>query len=294
MGRIMWEGNLRRGPAVLQGRALAGVRDRVIASGGGLPLGCSEWPVQPILSDPSERLSPMADAVVIIPTYNERENIGKIVRRVMALPESVDVLVVDDGSPDGTGQDVRKLQEEFPGRLFLEERRGKRGLGGAYLHGFAWALARDYDYVFEMDADFSHSPDDLIRLRRACDAGADVAVGSRYVRGGNIRNWRWDRIALSSLASLYVRGVLWFPVRDATAGFKCYRRRVLEKIDLKQIRFAGYAFQIEMKYAAHRHGFRLVEVPIVFVDRVEGVSKMSLKIFKEALWGVVQMKLRKW
>ena len=236
----------------------------------------------------------MADALVIVPTYNELENIAKLVRRVMLLPEALDVLVVDDDSADGTGDEVRRLQGEFSGRLFLEVRVGKRGLGGAYLHGFAWALARQYEYVFEMDADFSHDPGDLVRLRRACEGGADLAVGSRYVRGGDIRNWRWDRLALSYFASLYVRAVLWLPVRDPTAGFKCYRRRVLERIDRSRIRFVGYAFQIEMKYATHRHGFRIVEVPIVFVDRAEGVSKMSLKIFREALGGVVQMRFRRW
>ncbi len=236
----------------------------------------------------------MSDAVVVIPTYNERENIDRMVRRVLSLPEAVDLLVVDDGSPDGTGGIVRALQAEFPERLFLEVREGQRGLGGAYLHGFAWALARHYEYVFEMDADFSHDPGDLVRLRRACEGGADLAVGSRYVRGGDIRNWRWDRLALSYFASLYVRGVLWLPVRDPTAGFKCYRRRVLERIDLSRIRFVGYAFQVEMKYATHLQGFRIAEVPIVFVDRAEGVSKMSLKIFREALGGVVQLRLRRW
>jgi dolichol-phosphate mannosyltransferase len=236
----------------------------------------------------------MSDSVVIIPTFNERENIEKILRRVLTLSQPPHVLVVDDGSPDGTAAIVRELQGEFSDRLFLLERPGKLGLGGAYLRGFSWALERDYAFVFEMDADFSHNPDDLCRLRHECDAGADLAIGSRYVQGGDIRNWRFDRVLLSFLASLYVRAVLGFPVRDPTAGFKCYRRRVLEKIDLSRIRFLGYAFQVEMKYATFRHGFRIVEIPIVFVDRVEGVSKMSLRIFREALVGVVQMRFRSW
>jgi len=235
----------------------------------------------------------MPDSLVIIPTLNERENIGRMVRKVMSLPAGFDLLVVDDLSADGTAEIVKSLQPEFSGRLFLEERRGRRGLGPAYLHGFRWALGRDYAYVFEMDGDFSHDPEDLVRLRAACVEGADVAVGSRYVRGGGVKNWAWHRRLLSHFASLYVRAVLLFHVRDTTAGFKCYRRRVLEGLDLGKVRFAGYAFQIEMKYTAHRVGFRVAEVPIVFVDRVEGQSKMSLRIFREALWGVLQLRFSK-
>ncbi len=232
----------------------------------------------------------MKENLVIIPTYNEKENVEKIIRKVFALPEEFDVLIVDDGSPDGTADIVKKLQTEFPGRLLLSERKGKLGLGTAYIHGFRIALDKGYQYIFEMDADFSHNPEDLIRLRKACVDGADVAVGSRYVKGGKVVNWPLGRILMSYFASVYVRMILWINVHDTTAGFKCYRRKVLETINLDEIRFVGYAFQIEMKYKAIRHGFRIVEVPITFIDRKEGQSKMSKGIFKEALIGVFQMR----
>jgi dolichol-phosphate mannosyltransferase len=235
----------------------------------------------------------MGDSLVIIPTYNEKENIEKMIRKVFSLPVTFDLLIVDDGSPDGTADIVKNLQKEFPEKLFLEERKGKQGLGTAYIHGFIWALSRKYDYIFEMDADFSHNPEDLIRLREACVKGADVAVGSRYVKGGNVKNWDRKRILLSFFASLYTRMILCLPVRDTTAGFKCYRRKVLETINLDEIKFVGYAFQIEMKYTAYKLGFKIAEIPITFVDRVEGVSKMSTKIFKEAFWGVLQMRFKK-
>jgi len=235
----------------------------------------------------------MGKNLVIIPTYNEIENIEKMVHTVFSLPRPFELLIVDDGSPDGTAAKVKELQQTYAGKLHIEERKGKLGLGTAYIHGFKWALARDYDYIFEMDCDFSHNPADLVRLLEACENGADVAVGSRYVKGGNVSNWDMKRILLSYFASLYVRMVLWIPVKDTTAGFKCYRRRVLESIELDQIRFMGYAFQIEMKYRAVKKGFKIVEVPIMFTDRVLGVSKMSTKIFKEAFIGVVQMRFNK-
>lgn len=236
----------------------------------------------------------MPEKIVIVPTFNEKENIEKMVRKVMSLPGDFHLLIVDDGSPDGTAEIVRRLMSEFPDHLFMEERRGKLGLGTAYIHGFRWSLQRGYNFIFEMDCDFSHNPDDLIRLHDACaNKGADVAVGSRYVRGGKVMNWPLGRLLMSYFASLYVRIVLWMNVKDTTAGFKCYRRKVLETIDLDNIRFVGYAFQIEMKYTAHRLGFRVVEVPITFIDRVEGVSKMSSKIFKEAFLGVLQMRFKK-
>ena len=217
-----------------------------------------------------------------------------MVRKVMSLGGDFHLLIVDDGSPDGTAEIVRTLMIEFPNKLFMEERKGKLGLGTAYIHGFRWALALQYNYIFEMDCDFSHNPDDLIRLYDACaNQGADMAVGSRYVRGGKVMNWPMGRLLMSYFASLYVRIVLWMNVKDTTAGFKCYRRKVLETIDLENIRFVGYAFQIEMKYTAHRLGFKIKEVPITFIDRVEGVSKMSTKIFKEAFWGVLQMRFKK-
>ncbi|MBI2968799.1 MAG: polyprenol monophosphomannose synthase [Bacteroidetes bacterium] len=235
----------------------------------------------------------MAQAVVIIPSYNEKENIEKIIRKVFSLDDNFHILVVDDGSPDGTAQIVKNLTAEFPGRLFLEGRKGKLGLGTAYIHGFKWALGKNYDFIFEMDADFSHNPDDLPRLLNACKNGADVAVGSRYTGGGNVENWPLNRKMLSQFASLYVRMILWMPVMDPTAGFKCYKKEVLSKLNLDAIRFIGYAFQIEMKYRAYRAGFRVVEVPITFIDRKEGVSKMSMSIFKEAFWGVIRMRLGK-
>ena len=229
--------------------------------------------------------------LVIIPTYNERENIIKIIDAVFALDMPFHVLVVDDGSPDGTAALVKNHQAYYPDALHILERRGKLGLGTAYIAGFYWGIERNYDYILEMDADFSHQPADLPRLVRACTEGsAAMSVGSRYVRGGDVKNWTWDRILLSYGASWYVRAVTWLPVADPTAGFVCYSRRVLEAIDLSKIRFIGYAFQIEMKFAAHQLGFSIVEVPIKFVDRVEGVSKMNMSIFSEAIKGVLQMR----
>lgn len=235
----------------------------------------------------------MSDSIVIIPTYNEKENIEKIIQKVFSLPVGFHILIIDDGSPDGTAQIVKSLIEKYPQKLFIEERKGKLGLGTAYIHGFRWAIINNYDYIFEMDADFSHNPEDLIRLRDACVNGADLSIGSRYTKGGKVKDWPLSRILMSYLASVYVRIILWLPISDTTAGFKCYKRKVLEKIDLNAIRFMGYAFQIEMKYRAWKAGFKLVEVPITFIDRVEGASKMSTKIFKEAFWGVIQMRFNK-
>ncbi len=232
--------------------------------------------------------------LIIIPTYNEIENIEKMIRKVFSLSVPFHILIVDDGSPDGTATKVKELQKEFSQTLFIEERKGKMGLGTAYIHGFKWALQRPYEFIFEMDCDFSHNPDDLTRLLSACQGNADVAIGSRYVNGGNVSNWDMKRILLSYFASLYVRLILWFNVKDTTAGFKCYKRKVLETIDLYNIKFMGYAFQIEMKYTTYRKGFKLVEVPITFVDRVLGTSKMSSKIFKEAFLGVIQMRFKKY
>lgn len=234
---------------------------------------------------------PVSDCLVIIPTYNEKENVARMLQTVFSLPKAFHVLVVDDGSPDGTAQIVKDLQAEFAGRLHLMERQGKQGLGTAYIAGFKWALSRGYQYIFEMDCDFSHNPADLERLYHACaNEGADVAVGSRYVRGGKVKNWPVGRIMMSYFASVYVRMVLWINIKDTTAGFKCYRREVLESIQLDAIRFVGYAFQIEMKYRAIKRGFKVVEVPITFIDRQLGKSKMSTHIFKEAFWGVFQMR----
>ncbi|MBK8655599.1 MAG: polyprenol monophosphomannose synthase [Haliscomenobacter sp.] len=235
----------------------------------------------------------MPDSLVIIPTYNEKENIVSMIQTVFSLAHPFHLLIVDDGSPDGTGQLVKEQQRQYPDRLFLLERSGKLGLGTAYIAGFRYALEKGYDYIFEMDADFSHNPKDLLRLRHACaEEGAGVSVGSRYVRGGKVQNWPWDRIFLSYGASIYVRLVSWMPVKDPTAGFVCYRREVLEAIDLDQIHFIGYAFQIEMKFAARQLGFRIKEVPITFIDRVAGASKMSGKIIKEAALGVLQLRWR--
>lgn len=234
----------------------------------------------------------MKDRLVVIPTYNEIENIEAIIRKVFSLPVSFDLLIVDDGSPDGTAQRVRDLQDEFAGRLYMLERRGKMGLGTAYIDGFKWALSRGYNYLFEMDADFSHNPDDLINLYRACsEGGADVAVGSRYIRGVNVVNWPMGRVLMSYFAGVYVRFITGMSVMDPTAGFVCYRREVLEIILHNPIKFVGYAFQIEMKFTCWKYGFRLVEVPIIFTDRTKGVSKMSSRIFKEAVFGVIQMKI---
>ncbi|RDC57993.1 polyprenol monophosphomannose synthase [Pedobacter chinensis] len=236
----------------------------------------------------------MSDSLVIIPTYNEKENIEKIIRKVFSLPQAFHVLIIDDGSPDGTAEIVKTLQQEYNGHLFIEERAGKQGLGTAYIYGFNWALQREYAYIFEMDADFSHNPDDLARLREACVNGADVAIGSRYVRGVNVVNWPMGRVLMSYFASMYVRFITRINIKDATAGFKCYRRTVLETIPLNKIRFVGYAFQIEMKFTAIKFGFKVVEVPIIFTDRTEGTSKMSTKIFREAFLGVIQMKVSSW
>ena len=232
--------------------------------------------------------------LVIIPTYNEKENVEAIIQAVFAQPEPFHVLIVDDGSPDGTAQIVKSMQHQYAGQLHLLERSGKLGLGTAYIAGFNWGLAKDYEYFFEMDADFSHPPQDLVRLLAKCrDEGADVAVGSRYVNEGSVKNWSWDRIVLSYGASLYTRILLWMPVADPTAGFICYKRKVLETMNLGAIQFIGYAFQIEMKYTAHRLGFKVMEVGITFKDREKGQSKMSLGIIKEAMFGVLQMRFKK-
>lgn len=231
----------------------------------------------------------MSDSVVIIPTYNEIENVERMVRKIMTL-NLFHVLIVDDNSPDGTAEMVETLKSEFPDQLHLEKREGKLGLGTAYIHGFKWALEKKYEFIFEMDCDFSHDPDDLVRLRDACVNGADVSIGSRYCKGGRVKNWPLKRILMSYFASVYVRLILWINIRDTTAGFKCYRRKVLENIRLDAITFKGYAFQICMKYAALRRGFKVVEVPITFVDRMYGQSKMSTGIFKEAFFGVWKMK----
>ncbi len=236
--------------------------------------------------------NPVKDRLVVIPTYNEIENIEAIIRKVFSLPVPFDLLIVDDGSPDGTAQRVRDLQDEFAGRLYMLERRGKLGLGTAYIDGFKWALSRGYNYLFEMDADFSHNPDDLVNLYRACsEGGADVAVGSRYIRGVNVVNWPMGRVLMSYFAGVYVRFITGMNIMDPTAGFICYRREVLEIILHNPIKFVGYAFQIEMKFTCWKYGFRLVEVPIIFTDRTKGVSKMSSRIFKEAVFGVIQMKI---
>ena len=232
--------------------------------------------------------------VIIIPTYNEKENIGKIIRAVFALEGEYHIIVIEDGSPDGTGQIVKSLMTEFPDRLFMIERAGKQGLGTAYITGFKWAIERKYDYIFEMDADFSHNPEDVPRLYMACVGdGADLAIGSRYCNGISVINWPIGRVIMSYFASVFVRKVLGMKVFDTTAGFKCYRRKVLETIDLDNIRMKGYGFQIEMKYTAYKLGFKIVEVPIIFVDRKEGSSKMSSGIFGEAFWGVIGMRFRK-
>lgn len=237
----------------------------------------------------------MSPNLVIIPTYNEKENIESIIRAVFAQEVAFELLIIDDGSPDGTANIVKKLQKEFPDRLHILERKGKLGLGTAYIAGFKWALERKYDYVFEMDADFSHNPNDLVKLYKACsEGGADVAIGSRYVSGVNVVNWPIGRVLMSYFASKYVRFVLGMKIADTTAGFKCYKRKVLETIELDKIRFKGYAFQIEMKFTAYKCGFKLVEVPIIFINRELGTSKMSGGIFGEAFLGVVQLKMESW
>lgn len=236
----------------------------------------------------------MDKKVVIIPTYNEKENIEKIIRAVFALEGGYDVLVIEDGSPDGTAQIVKKMQSEFPEGLHMIERKGKLGLGTAYITGFKWACENKYDYIFEMDADFSHNPSDLPRLYSACAGdGADLAIGSRYCNGISVINWPIERVVMSYYASVYVRTVLGMKVYDTTAGFKCYKRTVLETIDLDKVQMKGYGFQIEMKYSTYKLGFNIKEVPIIFVDRTEGTSKMSSGIFGEAFWGVMKLKMRK-
>lgn len=236
-----------------------------------------------------------SDSIVIIPTYNERENIENIIRAVFGLEKKFHILIIEDGSPDGTAAIVRTLQEEFPDRLFMVERKGKLGLGTAYIAGFKWALERHYEYIFEMDADFSHNPNDLPRLYAACaEQGGDVAIGSRYISGVNVVNWPMGRVLMSYFASKYVRIVTGLPVHDTTAGFKCYRRQVLETIDLDHIRFKGYAFQIEMKFTAYKCGFRIIEVPVIFINRELGTSKMNSSIFGEAVFGVIKLKLSSW
>lgn len=231
------------------------------------------------------------EKLVVIPTYNEKENISNILHAVFNLNENFHVLVIDDGSPDGTAQIVKDLQLKFPGQLFIEERKGKLGLGTAYIHGFKWGIARNYQFIFEMDADFSHNPNDLPRLYNACkNEGADLAIGSRYTKGGGVVNWPANRIALSKGGSLYTRIITWMPVKDPTAGFMCYRKEVLETIDLDKIAFVGYAFQIEMKFATWKLGFKIKEVPIIFQDRTYGVSKMNKGIVKEGILGVLKLR----
>lgn len=236
----------------------------------------------------------MTKAVVIIPTYNEKENVANIIEAVFNLNQNYHVLIIDDNSPDGTAQIVKNKQAEAKGKLHILERKGKLGLGTAYITGFQWSLKNGYDYVFEMDADFSHNPKDLPRLLAACEKGADVAIGSRYISGVNVVNWPIGRVLMSYFASKYVKIVTGLKIADTTAGFKCYSKRVLEAIDFEQIRFKGYAFQIEMKFTAWKLGFKLVEVPIIFTDRTAGTSKMSGGIFSEAVWGVLSMKMRSW
>jgi len=233
-------------------------------------------------------------SLVIIPTYNEKENVEKIVRKVFSLETPFQILIIDDGSPDGTATIVRRLQPEFEGKLHLLERQGKLGLGTAYITGFKWAIERKYDYIFEMDCDFSHNPDDLERLFIAVYNGADLAIGSRYISGINVINWPLGRVLMSCFASVYVRMVTGMKIMDTTAGFKCFRRNVLETINLDDIRLKGYGFQIEMKFKTWKSGFKIVEVPIIFTDRKEGTSKMSGGIFSEALWGVLKMKAESW
>lgn len=236
-----------------------------------------------------------SDSIVIIPTYNERENIENIIRAVFGLEKIFHILIIEDGSPDGTATIVKTLQQEFPDRLFMIERKGKLGLGTAYITGFKWALEHSYEYIFEMDADFSHNPNDLPRLYEACAVqGGDVAIGSRYVSGVNVVNWPMGRVLMSYFASKYVRIVTGLPIHDTTAGFKCYRRQVLETIDLDHIRFKGYAFQIEMKFTAYKCGFKIIEVPVIFINRELGTSKMNSSIFGEAVFGVIKLKVNSW
>ena len=233
-----------------------------------------------------------SDSIIIIPTYNEKENIENIIRAIFDLDKVFHILVIDDNSPDGTAQIVKDLQQEFPNRLFIRERSGKLGLGTAYIEGFKWCLAQPYDFIFEMDADFSHAPKDVPRLYAACtENNADVAIGSRYVSGVNVVNWPMGRVLMSFFASKYVRIITGLPIHDTTAGFVCYRRKVLETIDLDKISFKGYAFQIEMKFKSHLHGFKIEEVPVIFINRKHGTSKMNSSIFGEAVFGVIKLKL---
>ena len=235
----------------------------------------------------------MSDSLIIIPTFNEIENIEKIIRKIFSLTKPFHVLIVEDGSPDGTASVVKKLIKEFPAQLHLEERQEKLGLGTAYIHGFKWALKKDYEFIFEMDADFSHNPEDLVRLYNANTLeGGDLSIGSRYVNGVNIVNWPMSRLLMSFFASKYVKIITGMPIHDSTAGFKCYRRKVLETLKLNEIIFVGYAFQIEMKFKAWKHNFKIIEVPVIFTDRKEGESKMSSGIFTEAIFGVIQMKIK--
>ncbi len=236
----------------------------------------------------------MEKSIVIIPTYNERENIRNIIEAVFSLNQNYHILVVEDNSPDGTAEIVKNMMKQYPECLHILERPGKQGLGTAYIAGFKWALEHNYDYIFEMDADFSHNPNDLVRLHEACKNGADLAIGSRYINGVNVINWPMKRVLMSYFASSYVRTITGMKIRDTTAGFKCYCRKVLETINLDKIRFKGYAFQIEMKFTAWKHGFNIVEVPIVFTDRTQGASKMSGGIFGEAFMGVIKMKIGSW
>jgi dolichol-phosphate mannosyltransferase len=236
----------------------------------------------------------MSKAIVIIPTYNEIENIEKMIEKVFSLPDKFDLLIIDDGSPDGTAEKVKDFQKKYPDNLFMVEREGKLGLGTAYIAGFKWCLEHDYEYVFEMDCDFSHNPEDLAKLYHACQNGADLSIGSRYKSGVNVVNWPMGRVLMSYFASKYVRFITGLPIHDTTAGFKCYKSRVLSTIDLDKIRFKGYAFQIEMKFTAWKFGFNVKEIPIVFTDRQEGKSKMSGGIFNEAFWGVIKLKLSSW
>ncbi len=234
----------------------------------------------------------MSDSVVIIPTYNEKENAESIIRAVFSLSKVFDLLIIDDGSPDGTAQIVKDLQSEFNGRLHLIEREGKLGLGTAYIRGFKWALENNYEYICEMDADFSHNPADLVRLQQACQEGADLAIGSRYIDGVAVVNWPMGRIIMSYYASVYVRIITGMKIKDTTAGFKCYRNKVLSTIEFETVKFKGYAFQIEMKFRTWKYGFKIIEVPIIFTERKKGKSKMSGGIFNEAFWGVIKMKTK--
>ncbi len=235
----------------------------------------------------------MSDSLIIIPTFNEKENIESIIKKVFSLKKQFDILIVDDNSLDGTANIVKTLQKTYPKKLFIEERSKKLGLGTAYIHGFKWALKKNYEFIFEMDADFSHNPDDLIKLYDVVkNNNGDLAIGSRYVKGVNIVNWPMSRLLLSFFASKYVKIITGMPIHDSTAGFKCYKKKILQTIELDKIQFVGYAFQIEMKFKAWKYGFRIVEVPVIFTDRKEGVSKMSGGIFFEAVFGVLQMKIK--